>query len=274
MSYPTGQSYNMARLRVRVRGLRPHVPSPPTTYFPRHRNFTGCAYFAVQIDCFLAASGHVDSYRRAPRMVPTCRLQKAAVLFFRGWSSMRSRQCTHRGRSQTFSDGHDQQRHVASASRLCQGRSRLRARRGRVADRDQRRALSRFRLGRRGERARSCHPHLVAALQEQATKLWHMSNLFKSPDGDKLAARLCEQALPIWCSSVIPARKRWSARSRSRAAITPPRAIPSAIASSPSRAPSTAARWARWRRPAAKYLEGFGPPLDGFDQVPHGDLER
>ena len=27
-----------------------------------------------------------------------------------------------------------------------------------------------------------CHPYLVAALQEQATKLWHMSNLFGSPD--------------------------------------------------------------------------------------------
>ena len=39
-----------------------------------------------------------------------------------------------------------------------------------------------------------CHPHLVAALQEQATKLWHMSNLFKSPDGERLAARLCEQS--------------------------------------------------------------------------------
>src|SRR5436305_11143568 len=38
-----------------------------------------------------------------------------------------------------------------------------------------------------------CHPHLVAALQAQATKLWHMSNLFKSPDGERLAARLCEQ---------------------------------------------------------------------------------
>src|ERR1700754_3523203 len=38
------------------------------------------------------------------------------------------------------------------------------------------------------------HPHLVAALQAQATKLWHMSNLFKSPDGERLAARLCEQS--------------------------------------------------------------------------------
>ena len=24
---------------------------------------------------------------------------------------------------------------------------------------------------------------------------------------------------------------------------------------------------------SAKYLEGFGPPMDGFDQVPHGDLD-
>ena len=32
-----------------------------------------------------------------------------------------------------------------------------------------------------------CHPHLVAVLQQQATRLWHMSNLFKSPDGEKLA---------------------------------------------------------------------------------------
>src|ERR1700759_5134793 len=48
------------------------------------------------------------------------------------------------------------------------------------------------------------HPHLVAALQEQATKLWHMSNLFRSPDGEKLAARLCEQSFAnyvFFCNS-------------------------------------------------------------------------
>ena len=49
-----------------------------------------------------------------------------------------------------------------------------------------------------------CHPHLIAALQEQATKLWHMSNLFKSPDGERLAARLCEQSFAdfvFFCNS-------------------------------------------------------------------------
>ena len=35
-----------------------------------------------------------------------------------------------------------------------------------------------------------------------------------------------------------------------------------------------AARWATLAATgSAKYLEGFGPPMDGFDQVPHGDLE-
>src|SRR5258707_14871204 len=42
------------------------------------------------------------------------------------------------------------------------------------------------------------HPYLVAALLEQATRLWHMSNLFRSPDGDRLAARLAEQNLPAF----------------------------------------------------------------------------
>src|SRR6187549_4185230 len=48
------------------------------------------------------------------------------------------------------------------------------------------------------------HPHLVAALQEQATRLWHMSNLFRSPDGERLAARLCEQSFAdfvFFCNS-------------------------------------------------------------------------
>src|SRR5690606_14692624 len=36
------------------------------------------------------------------------------------------------------------------------------------------------------------HPHLVAALTEQAQKLWHVSNLYRIPEGERLAARLCE----------------------------------------------------------------------------------
>ena len=34
------------------------------------------------------------------------------------------------------------------------------------------------------------HPHLVAALEQQSHKLWHLSNVFRVPEGEKLATRL------------------------------------------------------------------------------------
>ena len=33
------------------------------------------------------------------------------------------------------------------------------------------------------------HPHLVEALTSQAQKLWHISNLYQNPDGERLAKR-------------------------------------------------------------------------------------
>ncbi|MGH6684690.1 MAG: aminotransferase class III-fold pyridoxal phosphate-dependent enzyme, partial [Pseudolabrys sp.] len=35
------------------------------------------------------------------------------------------------------------------------------------------------------------HPRLVSAIEEQARKLWHVSNLYRIPEGEKLADRLC-----------------------------------------------------------------------------------
>src|SRR5271154_6385054 len=40
------------------------------------------------------------------------------------------------------------------------------------------------------------HPHLVEALTTQAGKLWHTSNLFQMPDGERLAHRLPPPPLP------------------------------------------------------------------------------
>ncbi len=37
-----------------------------------------------------------------------------------------------------------------------------------------------------------CHPHLVTALQQQAEKIWHSSNLFRIPQTERLASRLVE----------------------------------------------------------------------------------
>ena len=36
------------------------------------------------------------------------------------------------------------------------------------------------------------HPRLVSALEEQAKKVWHVSNLYRIPEGERLADRLCE----------------------------------------------------------------------------------
>jgi acetylornithine/N-succinyldiaminopimelate aminotransferase len=119
-----------------------------------------------------------------------------------------------------------------------------------------------------------CHPQLVAALQEQATKLWHMSNLFKSPDGDKLAARLCEQSFAdfvFFCNSGAEAMEcAIKVARRYHAAKGHPERyrLVTFEGAFHGRTLGTLAATG-----SAKYLEGFGPPLDGFDQVPHGDLE-
>ncbi len=118
------------------------------------------------------------------------------------------------------------------------------------------------------------HPHLVKALQEQATKLWHMSNLFKSPDGERLAARLCEQSFAdyvFFCNSGAEAMEgviklvrhyQFSKGHPERYRII------TFEGAFHGRTLATLAATG-----TAKYLEGFGPPVDGFDQIPHGDLE-
>src|ERR1700726_91539 len=119
-----------------------------------------------------------------------------------------------------------------------------------------------------------CHPHLVAALQEQATRLWHMSNLFKSPDGERLAARLCGQSFADFVffansgaeameCAIKVTRKHHAAKGHPERyrIITFEGAFHGRT-----RAALAATGW-------AKYLEGFGPPMDGFDQVPLGDLD-
>src|SRR5260370_25139239 len=40
------------------------------------------------------------------------------------------------------------------------------------------------------------HPHLVKALGEQAQKLWHVSNLFRIPEGERLAPPLGPATIP------------------------------------------------------------------------------
>ena len=118
------------------------------------------------------------------------------------------------------------------------------------------------------------HPHLVAALQEQAAKLWHVSNLFTIPEGEKLATRLCDASfadVAFFCNSGAEAME---------AAIKMARKF-QAVNGHPERYRLITFEGAFHGRTLAtlaaggqqKYLEGFGPRVEGFDQVPLGDLE-
>jgi acetylornithine/N-succinyldiaminopimelate aminotransferase len=119
-----------------------------------------------------------------------------------------------------------------------------------------------------------CHPHLVAALQAQAAKLWHVSNLFKSPDGERLAARLCEQSFAdfvffansgaeaVECAIKVVRRYHASRGHPERYRMV------TFEGAFHGRTLATLAATG-----SAKYLEGYGPPMDGFDQVPLDDIE-
>ena len=118
------------------------------------------------------------------------------------------------------------------------------------------------------------HPALVKALQEQATKLWHMSNLFQSPDGEKLASRLCNESFAdfvFFCNSGAEALEGVIKLVRhhhfSKGHPERYRMITFEGAFHGRTLATLAATG------SAKYLEGFGPPMEGFDQVPHGDLD-
>src|SRR6201986_5396513 len=118
------------------------------------------------------------------------------------------------------------------------------------------------------------HPHLVAALQEQATKLWHMSNLFKSPDGERLAARLCEQSFADFVFFAHSGAEAVECAIKITRKYHPAKGHPERYriitfeGAFHGRTLATLAATG-----SAKYLEGFGPPMDGFDQVPHGDID-
>ncbi|HEY2532660.1 MAG TPA: aspartate aminotransferase family protein [Xanthobacteraceae bacterium] len=117
------------------------------------------------------------------------------------------------------------------------------------------------------------HPRLVAALTEQAHKVWHVSNLYQIPEAERVAQRLCEASFAdvvFFCNSgaeamecsIKTARKYQFASGRAERY----RIITFEGAFHGRTLATLAAGGQR------KYLEGFGPAVDGFDQVPFSDL--
>ena len=118
------------------------------------------------------------------------------------------------------------------------------------------------------------HPHLVKALTDQAAKLWHTSNLYQIAGQEQLAKRL---------TTVTFADQVFFTNSGAEAlecSIKMARKF-HAFHGNPARFRLITFEGAFHGRTLAtiaaggqeKYLEGFGPPVDGFDQVPFEDLE-
>ena len=113
------------------------------------------------------------------------------------------------------------------------------------------------------------HPHLVETLISQGRKLWHTSNLFQMPEGERLAQRLVEATfadLVFFANSGAEANEAAIKMARKRHAVRrPSRAVP--YPHLRGRVSWPHARHARRRRPG-KYLEGFGPKVDGLRPDP------
>src|SRR5260370_12292235 len=101
-----------------------------------------------------------------------------------------------------------------------------------------------------------------------------MSDVFRSPDGEQLAARLCEQRLAdlvFFANSGAEAMECAIKMTRKYHAAKGHAERYRIITFDGAFHGRTLATLAATGSP--KYLEGFGPPVDGFDQVTLGDLE-
>jgi acetylornithine/N-succinyldiaminopimelate aminotransferase len=118
------------------------------------------------------------------------------------------------------------------------------------------------------------HPHLVAALAEQSQKLWHVSNLYEIPESERAAARLCAASFAdvvFFCNSGAEAVEGAIKTARKFHAVNghPERfRIVTFEGAFHGRTLATLAAGGQ-----KKYLDGFGPVVDGFDQVPFADLD-
>jgi acetylornithine/N-succinyldiaminopimelate aminotransferase len=117
------------------------------------------------------------------------------------------------------------------------------------------------------------HPHLVAALQEQAGKLLHTSNLYQLPGQQRLAERLCAASFAekvFFCNSGAEAMEgaiKMARRYHSHNGAPDRYRIITFEGAFHGR---TLATIAAGNQP--KHVAGFGPKVEGFDQVPLGDL--
>jgi acetylornithine/N-succinyldiaminopimelate aminotransferase len=117
------------------------------------------------------------------------------------------------------------------------------------------------------------HPHLVATIAEQAAKVMHVSNLYRVPQAERLAARHVAASFAdsvFFCNSGAEANEGMIKAMRKTMAETGRGERFRFITFEGAFHGRTLATLAATGN--AKYLDGFGPKVDGFDQVPFGNM--
>jgi acetylornithine/N-succinyldiaminopimelate aminotransferase len=117
------------------------------------------------------------------------------------------------------------------------------------------------------------HPHLVAEIAAQAAKLIHVSNLYRVPEAEKLAARLVAATFAdsvFFCNSGAEANEGLVKAFRKTMADAGKPERTRIICFEGAFHGRTLAMIAATGNP--KYLAGFGAPVAGFDHVPFNNL--
>ena len=119
-----------------------------------------------------------------------------------------------------------------------------------------------------------CHEHLVRAIQQQSKKLWHISNAFVIESQEKLAKKLTDNTFADFVCF------QNSGTEATEASIKITRKYFHKIGKPEKNRIITGQGAFHGRTLAAlfaannpKHIEGFGPKVDGFDQVPFADHE-
>ena len=119
------------------------------------------------------------------------------------------------------------------------------------------------------------HPRLIAALNAQAQKLWHCSNLFQIEAQKRMAQRLVDTSFAdtvFFCNSGAEAMECSIKVARKYHAESGHPERYRLIACTGSFHGRTLATLAAAGN--EKYLKGFGPPAPGFDHVAYGNLNE
>src|SRR5215467_3458664 len=105
------------------------------------------------------------------------------------------------------------------------------------------------------------HPHLVAALTEQAAKVWHVSNLYRIPEGERLAERLCAASFAdtVFFSNSGAEAMEGALKYQSASGRPERYRIITFEGAFHGRTLATLAAGGQ-----KKHLDGFGPVVDGF----------